>query len=84
MSLKKRSITLHGHRTSITLEPEFWQGLEELATAQNQTITATIAGIDDQRDPSNNLSSCIRVAVLNHYKAQLISSPEEDDRLEAE
>ena len=84
MSLKKRSITLHGHRTSITLEPEFWQGLEELANAQSQTITATIAGIDDQRDPTNNLSSCIRVAVLNHYKAQYVSSPEEDVRLEAE
>ncbi len=70
MSLRKRSITLHGHRTSITLEPEFWAGLEELAVTQRKTITATIAAIDDERDPENNLSSCIRVAVLKHYQSQ--------------
>ncbi len=70
MSLRKRSITLHGHRTSITLEPEFWAGLEELAAMQRKTITAAIAAIDDERDPENNLSSCIRVAVLKHYQSQ--------------
>ncbi len=73
MSLKKRSITLHGHRTSITLEPEFWVGLEDLAHSQDKTITATIAAIDDERNPENNLSSCIRVAVLKHFQNQPIS-----------
>ncbi|KZL21456.1 hypothetical protein PsAD2_00751 [Pseudovibrio axinellae] len=68
MSLKKRSITLHGHRTSITLEPEFWTGLEDLARHQQKNITATIAAIDDERTPDNNLSSCIRVAVLKHFQ----------------
>lgn len=69
MSLKKRSITLHGHRTSITLEPEFWSGLEEMAKSLSKNITATIAEIDDQRNPQNNLSSCIRVAILKHYQS---------------
>ncbi|GHB31570.1 aryl-sulfate sulfotransferase [Pseudovibrio japonicus] len=73
MSLKKRSITLHGHRTSITLEPEFWAGLEDFAYSQGKTITATIAAIDDERNPENNLSSCIRVAVLKYYQGQLIN-----------
>ncbi|MGG9999869.1 ribbon-helix-helix domain-containing protein [Pseudovibrio ascidiaceicola] len=73
MSLKKRSITLHGHRTSITLEPEFWAGLEDFARSQGKNITATIASIDDERNPENNLSSCIRVAVLKHFQSQLVS-----------
>ncbi|SFK20968.1 ribbon-helix-helix domain-containing protein [Pseudovibrio ascidiaceicola] len=73
MSLKKRSITLHGHRTSITLEPEFWAGLEDFARSQGKNITAAIASIDDERNPENNLSSCIRVAVLKHFQSQLVS-----------
>ncbi|MTI19168.1 aryl-sulfate sulfotransferase [Rhodobacteraceae bacterium RKSG542] len=68
MSLQKRSITLHGHRTSVALEADFWQGLEELADVKGQTMAAMIAKIDDERDPDTGLSSCIRIAVLRFYR----------------
>ncbi|OKL45378.1 ribbon-helix-helix domain-containing protein [Pseudovibrio exalbescens] len=71
MSLVKRSITLHGHRTSIALEPAFWEGLEALARSKNSSLAAIVAQIDDSRDPDAGLSSCVRLAVLEHYKAQI-------------
>ncbi|MDD7910342.1 MULTISPECIES: ribbon-helix-helix domain-containing protein [Pseudovibrio] len=69
MALIKRSITLHGHRTSIALEEDFWEGLEELASLSGKSIAAVVAEIDDTRDPDAGLSSCVRLAVLRHYKA---------------
>jgi predicted DNA-binding ribbon-helix-helix protein len=65
--LKKHSLTIAGHRTSITLEAAFWDALGEIARARKSTIAALIAGIDDVRadDPAGpNLSSAIRVFVL--------------------
>ncbi|WP_310619108.1 ribbon-helix-helix domain-containing protein [Flexibacterium corallicola] len=78
MTLIKRSITLHGHRTSIALEPEFWEGLQLLATSKSLNLTRTVAIIDDQRDPEASLSSCIRVAILDFYrnKVKLLERPE--------
>jgi predicted DNA-binding ribbon-helix-helix protein len=65
--LKKHSLTIAGHSTSITLEAAFWDALGEIARARRSTIAALIAGIDDVRadDPAGpNLSSAIRVFVL--------------------
>ncbi len=61
--MKKRSLTIAGHRTSIALEPEFWAGLEELASARGLRVTALIEDIDRSR-AGGNLSSALRVAVL--------------------
>ena len=59
----KRSLTIAGHRTSIALEPEFWDGLERLADARGVKLVALIETIDRERE-GPNLSSALRVAVL--------------------
>jgi predicted DNA-binding ribbon-helix-helix protein len=65
----KRSIEIAGHRTSITLENEFWAALREIAEEQQKTLRALVAEIDAQRG-ENNLSSAIRLRVLTHYRAR--------------
>ena len=59
----KRSLTLAGHRTSLALEPEFWNALEEMAAERGLAPAALIASIDAGRD-GGNLSSAVRIAVL--------------------
>lgn len=61
--MHKRSLTIAGHRTSIALEPEFWQALETLATHRAMRLTELIEDIDRTRE-TPNLSSALRVAVL--------------------
>jgi predicted DNA-binding ribbon-helix-helix protein len=65
--LRKRSLTIAGHRTSLALEDDFWTGLEALAAARDEPLTATIRAIDEARDEPN-LSSAVRVAVLAFYR----------------
>jgi predicted DNA-binding ribbon-helix-helix protein len=62
----KHSITVEGHRTSITLERPFWEALKEIATAQNKSVNDLIAEVDKQ--DAVNLSSALRVFVLGYYK----------------
>jgi predicted DNA-binding ribbon-helix-helix protein len=62
MTLRKRTIRLAQHNTSIALEPEFWAALEQLAARHNQTLPQLIAAIDSQR--SGGLASALRVAAL--------------------
>lgn len=59
----KRSVTIAGHRTSLSLEPEFWQVLKELARRDGQSLAVRIADIDSRRG-GRNLSSAVRVHVL--------------------
>ena len=63
----KRSTLVDGHKTSVTLEDEFWTALKEIATTQNVGIPNLISTIDSQRQ-YNNLSSAIRVYVLSYYR----------------
>ena len=65
--MEKRSLTIAGHRTSLALEPEFWAGLEEMAAETGKTLAAAIADIDRAR-PGQNLSSAVRLAVLQWYR----------------
>jgi predicted DNA-binding ribbon-helix-helix protein len=65
--LRKRSFTLAGHRTSIALEPEFWDALETLAAARGVSLTALLQEIDESRE-TENLSSAIRVAILRELQ----------------
>jgi predicted DNA-binding ribbon-helix-helix protein len=65
--LLKRSLTIAGHRTSIALEPEFWEALEELARARSVRLTELIEQIDRTRE-TPNLSSALRVAVLREAR----------------
>ncbi len=62
-SLVKRSISIRGHRTSVALEPAFWERLERLAAGRGLSLSAAIAEIDAERGEAN-LASAIRVAVL--------------------
>src|SRR5207342_1715359 len=61
----KRSTLVDGHKTSVTLEDEFWTALKEIATTQNIGTPKLISMIDSQRQ-NNNLSSAIRVYVLSY------------------
>ncbi len=60
----KRSLTLSGHRTSVTLEAPFWEEFRRLADEEDLSINALASRIDAARDPEVSLSSAIRVHVL--------------------
>lgn len=66
--MNKRSLSIAGHRTSISLEAPFWDGAKALAAARGMSLAALIAAIDAQRGDGTNLSSAIRIAVLAHYR----------------
>ena len=63
----KRSIFTAGHRTSVSLEDEFWKGLKESAGARRMTLPQLVASIDAERRRGSNLSSAIRLFVLDFY-----------------
>ncbi len=63
----KRSVTIAGHRTSLSLEPEFWDALNILARARKMSLAGLVAAIDEERGHTN-LSSALRVAVLKATK----------------
>lgn len=60
----KRSLTLRGHRTSVTLETAFWRALQTLAQSEGRSVNALAAEIDAARDPETGLASAIRVHLL--------------------
>jgi predicted DNA-binding ribbon-helix-helix protein len=71
----KRSLTIAGHRTSISLEPEFWKALADVAAAEGVTVAALVARIDEARaatdaDDPGGLSGAVRVYVLRHFRAK--------------
>jgi predicted DNA-binding ribbon-helix-helix protein len=66
--LVKRSFSLAGHRTSVALEPEFWEALMALAASQGQTLSAFVAATDAVRNPDRPLASALRVAALRDAK----------------
>ncbi len=65
----KRSLTLKGHRTSVSLEDEFWQAFRDIAKEKGMPINALAAEIDVNRDPEIGLASAIRVFILHWYRA---------------
>ncbi|WP_094035941.1 ribbon-helix-helix domain-containing protein [Antarctobacter heliothermus] len=62
----KHSLTLKGHRTSVSLEDLFWQEFRRIARENNKTINALASEIDVSREPEVGLASSIRVFVLEH------------------
>jgi predicted DNA-binding ribbon-helix-helix protein len=60
----KRSLTLRGHRTSVSLEDEFWRAFRDIARADGRPLNALAAEIDAARAPDTGLASAIRVFVL--------------------
>ena len=68
-SVVKRSIVIAGHKTSVSLEDAFWRGLKEIAGRRDMTLSDLVAAIDSERR-HGNLSSAIRLYVLDHYRGQ--------------
>ena len=71
----KRSIVIAGHKTSVSLEDAFWKGLKDIAGSRDITLSELVAAIDTGRQ-HGNLSSAIRLFVLDHYRY-----PHSDDRM---
>ncbi|MGP3695694.1 ribbon-helix-helix domain-containing protein [Rhodobacter sp. NSM] len=66
---EKHSLTLKGHRTSVSLESEFWRAFREIAAERGLPINALAAEVDEQRDPEVGLASAIRVFVLARFRS---------------
>jgi predicted DNA-binding ribbon-helix-helix protein len=69
-SVVKRSIVIAGHKTSVSLEDAFWRGLKEIAGGRDMAVSELVAAIKDERR-HGNLSSAIRLYVLDHYRGQV-------------
>jgi predicted DNA-binding ribbon-helix-helix protein len=63
----KRSVVIGGHKTSVSLEDEFWSGLKEIAAGRNMTLSDLVATVERGRE-SGNLSSSLRLFVLESYR----------------
>ncbi len=76
-ALIKRSLDIAGHRTSISIEPEFWAVLQRFARADGRSVRSLIAEIDAARMavPGRNLSSAIRVYVLKRLAGDATQAP---------
>jgi predicted DNA-binding ribbon-helix-helix protein len=71
--VRKRSIRIAGHRTSVALEAEFWAALERLAAQRGLSLAALVAEIDGAR-AADNLASALRVYVLARAKEGALSA----------
>lgn len=73
--MRKRSITIHGHQTSISLEDEFWDELAAIARSRQLSLNALVTEIDEtrgaQKKSNGNLSSTLRVYVLKQAKRKI-------------
>ena len=69
--MRKRSITIRGHQTSITLEDAFWAELSALADARKMSLSALVVEIDKARGAPGNLSSSLRLHVLDVLKRKI-------------
>lgn len=70
-SVVKRSVTIAGHRTSVSLESAFWDALQTIARAERTTVTALVTAVDSHRDQmAGNLSSALRVFCLRWTQAR--------------
>ena len=69
---KKRSVVIAGHKTSVSLEPDFWDAIKEIAGERGISVNQIIRDIDSGHE--GNLSSAIRLYVLRHYRARAARS----------
>lgn len=74
----KRSIVIAGHKTSVSLEDAFWNGLKEIAVSRNVALSDLVSSIDKERK-HGNLSSAIRLFVLDHYRGHNGTTESRDD-----
>jgi predicted DNA-binding ribbon-helix-helix protein len=74
----KRSIVIAGHKTSVSLEDAFWKALKEIAAGRDLTLSEMVATIDSERQ-HGNLSSAIRLFVLDFYQKRNSRGSDEHD-----
>jgi predicted DNA-binding ribbon-helix-helix protein len=74
-TVKKRSIVIGSHKTSVSLEDNFWVCLRQIARERARTVSELIGMLDAERN-GGNLSSAIRVFVLDHYRNNFASTPQ--------
>jgi predicted DNA-binding ribbon-helix-helix protein len=79
----KRSVVVAGHKTSVSLEDAFWKGLKEIAAQRDVTLSELVGTIDAERD-YGNLSSALRLFVLDFYRTQLSDLKEGRDGSDGE
>ena len=77
----KRSIVVSGHKTSVSLEDAFWTGIKEIASGRNMTLSDLVTTVDSDRQ-QGNLSSAIRLFVLDFYRNQLADVKDRRDDAE--
>jgi predicted DNA-binding ribbon-helix-helix protein len=75
----KQSVSINGHHSSISIEGSFWNALKEIAVSQNISANALVSKIDSERD-ATNLSSAIRVSVVEHYRLTASASANSQNR----
>ncbi|GLQ34087.1 aryl-sulfate sulfotransferase [Amylibacter marinus] len=68
---KKHSLTLKGHRTSVSLEDPFWQAFREIAEEKDLTLNQMAAIVDAERGIQCGLASAMRLYILQHYQSKL-------------
>jgi predicted DNA-binding ribbon-helix-helix protein len=71
--MRKRSVTIDGHRTSVSLEDAFWMELSAIASERGLSLNALVAEIDHVRAAPGNLSSALRLYVLNELRKRMIT-----------
>ena len=71
-TIVKRSVVIAGHKTSVSLEDAFWRGLKDIASSRRTSVSDLINSIDIDRE-HGNLSSALRLFVLNHYQVRPVS-----------
>jgi predicted DNA-binding ribbon-helix-helix protein len=69
-SIVKRSVVIAGHKTSVSLEDEFWKAVKEVARERDLTVSQLVGKIESDRE-CGNLSSAIRLFVLRFYRGQI-------------
>ena len=80
----KRSIVVAGHKTSVSLEEAFWNGMKEIASVRNLTLSELVGEIDGGRQ-QGNLSSAIRLFVLDYFRSRAMpSAGKGSSRMQAE
>lgn len=65
----KRSVVINGHKTSISLEDQFWSGIKDIAVERKLTLAQLISMVDHERGEVGNLSSALRLFVLARYRS---------------
>lgn len=75
MRPRKRSFSIRGHRTSLSLEEPFWSALKEIAATDGRPLADLVGSIDARRGDDTGLSTAVRLFILDHYRRACLAAP---------